>query len=197
MKHLLGHIKSIKEERLSEFKVALELQENEVLAELETEYAQLQAEIHRVKKTMHEQVASKEAFQLQMATNFATEEYKQELLGMLWQEVSNSFFQKKEAQDALLSKLIATLPDRAGIVRAGASYSQLQNLLKDSSTASKSADKSSDKKSLKLRKDPNLDSEMGFIFESEDVTVDARLSSVLQTLFQNKRSALYKVAFEY
>lgn len=191
MKHLLGHIKSIKEEKLSEFKAALELQEKEALLELETVYSQLQEEIARVKKTMQEQIVSKEAFQLQMTTHFSTESYKQELLDMLWQEVSQSYFEKKEAQEALLLKLIVLIPTSDGVIRAGASYSQLQQLLRADESARKLAGSS-----FELKKDASLDSEMGFVFEGEDVTVDARLSVVLQTLYQKNRSELYKVAFE-
>lgn len=188
MTNLLARIKKIKQEKLAEYKKELAQQETQSLADLTTQVEALRSKISRLEKTASEQTRSKQEFALHMHTQFSLESYKQELLQMLWQEISKTFFEDKKQQESWLSEMVRSLPKQPGLIRAGASYTQVDKLVRSGQKTAK--------QELKLQKDASLDSDLGFIFEGESITIDARLSTYLQTLFDEKKAALYKIAFE-
>lgn len=184
MQNLLQHVQSLKEKKIAEFKKELDLAEKRELGELESQVNALRITLKRLVASQDTQEKSKKEFASELHTRFELEAYRQELLELFWNDVMTSHFSDKKVQEKWLESQLASLSGKTGILRAGESLAELKTLVKKKHYSG-----------VTLEKSEELQSEMGFIFDSEEVTIDSRFSIFSHTLFNDHKIMLYKVAF--
>lgn len=190
MQQLLQRIEQIKAEKLLAVEAELAQQEQEELAALNTQLAELQKTLQQKQAVATQQAQSKARYEHGMRVRFALQHHQQQLLEKKWQETVDAFFSESKNLNAWLATQLEVVfaeysqkeGGLAGTLHAGASYAAVVKCVLP--------------KTVTLSKDTALSSEPGFIYTTAAHSHDCRLSVFLSELYAANTLDLYRIAFQ-
>jgi hypothetical protein len=182
MKQFISYLQQAKITRLAEYEETLAQELTDRLQDKADLLSQLKIDEKKLSQELVLRQQAESQYASQQRVNSKLTLVQRAELQTIWHQTVDEHFAKKDLLEKWLIDQISALPKEKGEVRAGDSFSILSRIL-------------GKQKDYSLVRDDILKGEAGFIYESDRLMVDARLSLYLDQAYQENEAALARIIF--
>lgn len=182
MKDLQQYFQDEREAKLKDLEQELQADYGQKLSDLKSELDNLQDRYNKTVKSRQTILEKQRQFQKQQSNNFALSEIQQAALMSVWQENTKLFLDNKKNILEFVERSIKLVPEgKKGIVIYGPkACKEIQDM---------------SKVSLLTTKEHRDFSDPGFVYQGDDMEIDARFEQFFLSLYEDNIDSFYLLAF--